>query len=138
MEEDKIKVITMLESLKALILADNFINHRVLNGQDFNNLLDLRDESNFEVEWLRVSDEMEEKQKVQEIVSDMKELIETIRELAFKRTYSLTQNSEIAEYVSDDFDLIATALALDYKDNWLNALMLLYQNGQFPFPCSKS
>jgi hypothetical protein len=39
---------------------------------------------------------------------------------------------EICSYVSDDFGLIATALALGYDDSWLNALWLAYKNGQVP------
>jgi hypothetical protein len=135
MEENKVRITTMLESLKSFISEIRFMDYQVFDDEDFDNLLDLREKPDFEAEWLRVYEEIEEQQKMREIASDVKVLIDTICEMAFKRAYSLTKNSEIAGYVSDDFELLAKAAVLNYQDSWLSALLLSYQNGQFP--CSK-
>ena len=39
---------------------------------------------------------------------------------------------EISSYVSDDFGLIATALASGYDDDWLTALWVSYKDGKIP------
>ena len=41
-------------------------------------------------------------------------------------------DSELSEYVSDDFGLIYDSLVLNYKDEWLNKLITAYKNKKIP------
>lgn len=41
--------------------------------------------------------------------------------------------SELSDYVSDDFGLIYDSLILNYKDEWLDKLITVYKNKKIPF-----
>ena len=48
------------------------------------------------------------------------------------KIYALSNNGELAEYVSDDFGMIADAKLLGYEDPWLNKLISCYENKTIP------
>lgn len=45
---------------------------------------------------------------------------------------SLSGHGELAEYVSDDFGLIADSRILKYSDIWLDKLISSYENANIP------
>ena len=59
-------------------------------------------------------------------------MIDELREWAFKRALVISSHADIAASVSDDFELIARALQVDWSDEWLAALWLEYRAGRFP------
>lgn len=95
-------------------------------------MLDLHDQKAFDAEWVRVDKGVKQHEAKQQLSEEDKNAIDELREATFKKTYQVTGNGELASYVSDDFDLIARALLVDYNDIWLDALWAQYQTGNFP------
>ncbi len=123
---------TNLESLKTLLQANHTLSFKNFDEEMIDQMLDSRDSEDFENDWLRVFREIELREKLKPLQSgDLAEL-KAIREIAYKKTFSATQHSELASYVADDFELIGKSLFLDFNDEWLNALFLCYLQGIFP------
>lgn len=114
----------LLKKLQEVNLFDTE-HFRQLNIDD---ALDMRDEPEFEEDWMRVSDAMEETECSAEDAAMVKEICKQ----AFLAVYRVTESGELAGYVSDDFELIAKAVLSGYEDAWLNALILTYADGKFP------
>jgi hypothetical protein len=117
-----------LQELKSLLLQERVLNFSNLNEGAIAEMLDNRDSEEFESDWLRVFQLIGQRQ----FTESASELISEIREEAYKKTFSSTQHSELASYVADDFELIAKSLLSEFNDEWLNALLLAYLQGQFP------
>jgi hypothetical protein len=97
---------------------------------DHDDVLDQRDSPTFETGWLRVHRELEAA-KAGLSTSHLHE-IDALREVAYKRTYSLTNSAELSACVSDDFELIGLAFLLKHQDPWLEKLLKKYSRGAFP------
>jgi hypothetical protein len=124
-----------LRNLQELLANGQIIHFAELSEEEIIEMLDSRDSEEFEGEWLRVFHVLED----QADFSDSE--IEKIREIAFKKTFEATNNSELAGYAADDFELIAKSLLIGYNDEWLNSLFLSYLQGVFPhsdLPLKKS
>lgn len=117
-----------LQELEHLLSENSLLNFSNLDSDAIDEMLDSRDDSEFENDWLRTSELLESKDFAE---TDLAE-IEKIREIVYKKTFASTKHSEIAAYASDDFELIAKALLSDFSDEWLNALFLSYLHGVFP------
>lgn len=118
----------MLEKLIVKIENNQIIKKDFFDNHDLDDLLDMRDDEEFDSEWMRTYDilnrvEMDEKQK---------KTIDSIREMSFLMVYNLSGDSDMASCVSDDFELICKAYVIDYDDNWLNSLIMSYAKGEFP------
>jgi len=121
----------MLEELYCLIKENKLIKKEMFKNNDFDKLLDLRDESVFDEAWIKAYNDLEQlKNKILDI-----NLINQIRKEIYLKTYDITQSSELAECVSDDFDLIVKAYIIDYNNEWLNAIIICYIEDVFP--CGK-
>ncbi len=97
-------------------------------GKNIDELLDLRDEDKFDKKWVDVYHQIEnQKDKIKN-----KKLIDDIRKEAFLKAYSLFKSSDLASYVSDDFELISKALEIGYHNKWLNGLFQCYLSNIFP------
>jgi hypothetical protein len=97
---------------------------------DFDMILNHRDEDFFSGKWMEIFDNIKEKvikEKVDKTVSD------NLREKVFKLVFSLTNHSDLSSYVSDDFGLILQSIQVRYKDYWLNSLWLEYKNENLPY-----
>ncbi|BCM92132.1 hypothetical protein IAD21_04011 [Abditibacteriota bacterium] len=68
--------------------------------------LELRDSPPFDVEWTRAFALVGERKCDAPIGSDELEIIGQMRETAFAKTVEATGHTELAAYVSDDFDLL--------------------------------
>lgn len=58
--------------------------------------------------------------------------ISVLREFAFKETFRVTEDPEIAAYVSDDIGLIAEALAKSHVTPWCEKMLASYHAGHIP------
>ena len=99
---------------------------------DVDELLDNRDCKVFDSEWGRVYKEVEKLKKDSGYTSEQKKHNGVIREKAFKVVYELSGNGELAEYISDDFGLIADSQSLAYSDEWFDKLIDCYKNAEIP------
>ena len=120
-----------LATLKRMIEENTLINDVTINTNDTDLLLDSRESSIFEDEWLRVFRNLEALKKNGGITEEDALSIKGIKEAAFKKCYQYN-GSDVASYISDDFELFALAIATEYKDSWLNSLWQEYINNRFP------
>ncbi len=119
----------MLEKLLNKIETGKMFSADYLQNLDEDEVLDLRDESEFEDEWLRVSNRVESA----EFTEKENDLIKKICKQAFLKVYDATQSGELSGYISDDFEMISKAMVMGLDDGWLNALILSYANLEFPY-----
>ena len=59
-------------------------------------------------------------------------LVKEIREIAFKKVYQVTENADLAGYVSDDMGLIAQACDSKVEIDFIDNLWKTYVRGAFP------
>ncbi len=93
---------------------------------DWDAELDARDAAQFDMSW-NFSYE-----KMNEMDPSENKVIRDIREFAFKQTFRITQNSELAGYTSDDFGLISKAFENKVDIEFINGLWDSYLQGKFP------
>jgi hypothetical protein len=96
---------------------------------DFDTILDERDEDYFSEKWMEIFNTIQEKineSKTDNAISD------SLREKVFKLVYAITNHPDLSSYVSDDFGLIIQSLEINYNDYWLNSLWLEYKKGNLP------
>ncbi|MEE4626544.1 hypothetical protein V2L00_22820 [Pseudomonas alliivorans] len=106
----------------------NFFNFlRTVDDWDY--LLDKRDEDEFDALWVKHHEELTSV-NFKELSDESK--IKKLREHAFKATFHITNNSEVAGYISDDIGLLAEALSKRKMTTWLEALLSSYLSGRFP------
>lgn len=123
----------MLNELLKRIKNGELLSLKLFNNLDEDTVLDIRDEPEFENEWLRVSDILD----TMKVDSKNDELIYEIRKHSFINVYNITKSDELSAYISDDFELISKAIVLGYNDKWLNSLTLSYANFKFPYILSE-
>ena len=109
----------MLKRLNEKILNNDFFDKKYLQAIDIDELLDLRDDKEFDDEWVRVF----EKTKEYSIKSEIVEQIDEIRENVFKKIYDL---------ISDDFDLMCRAYIVELNDEWLAKVAHIYNDKRIP------
>lgn len=99
------------------------------NEDDFDRILDERDEIPFSERWMAIFDIIEGEFKESKID---KTISEALREKVFKLVYSITNHSDLASYISDDYGLIMQSIEIKHNDWWLNSLWLEYKKGNLP------
>jgi hypothetical protein len=117
-----------VEKLKWLLLQDKILHFKNLNNETIDEMLESRDGAEFESDWLRVFETLEQKEFSNADIA----LIDEIREIAYKKSFASTNHAELAAYIADDFELIVKSLLSGLNDEWLNALLLAYLQGLFP------
>ena len=120
-----------MDLMNGLLNCLNSIDYDVFDEDYLNELLDSRDSAPFDTEWCRVDEEIEALKNMQSYTGENEKEQSRIREKAF-RIIEENIESELSEYVSDDFGLIYDSLVLNYKDQWLNKLIAAYQNKKIP------
>ncbi|MBD5135545.1 MAG: hypothetical protein HDT39_06225 [Lachnospiraceae bacterium] len=121
----------MLNKFIEKIRNNDIINVSFFAYCDVDELLDMRDDEEFDSEWMRVYNILNEIN----IEDSEKQIIDRIREKSFIRIYNLSESSDIASCVSDDFEIICKACISGYDDKWLNSLIMSYAKNEFP--CGK-
>jgi len=104
----------------------------MFDSLDFEIALNERDCQDFEKYWMKSFNAIQKVEKNRPISDEDSDLINFIRELAYKQTYFITEYPDLCGYVSDDFEIIAKALSLKLDDPWINALWSSYKSGVFP------
>lgn len=92
--------------------------------------LERRDDPAFEERWMACHARLES--VAGGLTTGARAAILQVREQAYRRTFSVTQSPDLAGYVSDDFDLIARALAAGLHDPWIEQLLARYIAGELP------
>lgn len=134
-ERARVKIMENIEKLDSLLKK---IKKYTLIGADLIDLdkidgwLDERDESEFENEYIRVTNELDELKKFSSISKEEEKKLASIAKIAFARSFQLSDSDEFASSVSDDLTLIGQALIFHYNDPWLTALFDSYRQNIFP------
>nr|WP_317360112.1 hypothetical protein [uncultured Tyzzerella sp.] len=119
----------MLKILLEKIKDNKIITNELFEDYDIDAVLDLRDEKIFDLEWCRVYDKI----KNIDIKKEDLTIINDIRKNIYLKVYDITEECEIAGYISDDFELISKAYISGINDCWLNMVITLYANNIIPF-----
>lgn len=95
---------------------------RIFEGISVDSLLDRRDQENFDRAWQKAYQELSPLAGK----TDAENEIDQIRELSYKASYVQCHSSEMAAYISDDFELFALSLSSGNSIPWLNGLFQQY------------
>jgi hypothetical protein len=126
------KMAGTLQDLRAHVAGGGVLGEEQLAELDYDAVLEQRDSPPFDKEWARVDGVVKSTRRDGRLNEAIWKQIDEIRHAAFVKMGEFAGTHEICNYVSDDFGLIATALALGSEDSWLNALWLAYRKGQIP------
>ena len=118
----------MLKQLLSKIQEEKIISEKIFENLDADSFLELRDEEEFDKEWMRVYNFILGKK----IEHEAKMEIDIIREEIYMKAYKFSNSSDIAACISDDFEMICNAYILDVNDDWLNAMIDSYANNTLP------
>ena len=100
-----------------------------LSEETINNILDERDDNFFSEQWMQAYNEVEKQNKQQGVPATYSE---DIRKKAFNIVLQITDNDDLAAYISDDLGLILDAEKVNVNNSWINALWQSYKNGKIP------
>lgn len=100
-----------------------------LSEETINNILDKRDDNFFSEQWMQAYNEVEKQKKQQGVPATYSE---DIRKKAFNIVLQITDNDDLAAYISDDLGLILDAEKVNVNNSWINALWQSYKNGKIP------
>jgi len=100
-----------------------------LSEETINNILDERDDNFFSEQWMQAYNEVEKQKKQQGVPATYSE---DIRKKAFNIVLQITDNDDLAAYISDDLGLIWDAEKVNVNNSWINALWQSYKNGKIP------
>src|SRR5688572_1428168 len=119
-----------MQELQSLLqtLQSRALLHDAFFDFDHDTALDERDADPFDSDWIKVHREL----KDVPISAEQKELLTEISKAAFLATMGATKNSDLAGYISDDFDLLGRGIIADAADPWLNAIWVTYCEGKIP------
>ncbi|OCG61359.1 hypothetical protein A9G41_10890 [Gilliamella sp. Nev5-1] len=105
------------------------INFDFLKALNADQALDLRDEPEFDNQWVNSFNTLNKKSFKKEEI----ELINILREKAFKLSFQLINHFEIASQISDDIEIIAKSFLAQEYNNWaVTHLWSAYKNKKFP------
>lgn len=118
----------MLSRIKERIIDKSLFDKAYLESINIDNLLDLRDEGEFDNEWIRVFEMLQEISISENYIIQ----IDEIREGVFKLIYEYADSSDLASYVSDDFELMCKAYVAEFNDSWLVKMVNAYVCRKIP------
>lgn len=101
-----------------------------LSDETIDNILVERDDNFFSEQWMQAYNEVEKQKKQQGVPSTY--INEDIRKIVFNMVLEITNNDDLAAYISDDFGLIWDAEKVDINNNWINVLWQSYKKGEIP------
>ena len=117
-----------LEELSALIKQENFFDF-IGRNVDWDAALDKRDQPEFDDLWVKNNESLKNHVYFED---DSQREVNYLREYVFKEVFKITNNSEVAGYISDDFGLLGEALAKSRMTDWLYEMLKSYMSGKFP------
>lgn len=100
-----------------------------LEEEDISDYLQIREDAKeFKEEWLRQSGRVQ----LRKGENENGELIARICRDIFIEVLRWSGSDDLAACISDDFELMLTALATGCQDRWLNGMLKMYLDGRFP------
>ncbi|NFH80147.1 hypothetical protein FDA09_00840 [Clostridium botulinum] len=120
-----------MDFIDELINCLNSIEYSEFDEDYIDELLDSRDSDPFDAEWCRVNKKINSLKNDKNYTNLNKEVQGKIREKVFMIIKQNTE-SELSDYVSDDFGLIYDSFIVNYKDEWLNKFIREYKNRRIP------
>lgn len=121
-------IVRDLNALWGLVRTDGFFEALCAGEPDWDTMLDARDEAGFDEQWTQHHLVVQRTP----VTSDVIENITLLREWVFKKIFSVSNNAELAGYVSDDFGLIAYYLESLTYSSWVAGLLDAYVQNSFP------
>jgi hypothetical protein len=117
-----------IEILQRAIQSGALLGSETFKYLDVERVLHGRDEPIFEEQWLRLFD------RVRDVALNEDELhdLEALRMAAFKTTFAHSSDPDLSADVSDDFEVMAKAIAHDSEQDFLLALVETYCGGNIP------
>ncbi|MFT5465221.1 MAG: hypothetical protein ACI8UO_000308 [Verrucomicrobiales bacterium] len=126
---------TSLPELLAAVKDGLVLTPEVFGNLDFDEVLSARDDSpEFDKEWNRVYSALDKKFSDQDISPEVEQLIEEIRENSYAVAEQGTDGHELANSISDDFELFARSIVLEFFDPYLESMWEAYENAEIPSP----
>jgi hypothetical protein len=122
-----------IDTLLKAIERGSLLGSGAFRNADVSTVLDGRDQSPFENEWLQAFKALDTHKLSTEQSLDL----ERLRELAYKTTFGHTSSPDLAGYVSDDFELIGRAVIFGIDDPWINGLLQDYRDHRLPSASTK-
>lgn len=118
---------------KKLLEIDDYLsiptNFDFLKLIDTDNALDLRDEPEFDKQWMDTFNSL----KNYSFTGDEIKFIDMLREKAFKLSFKALDNFELSSQISDDIEIIAKSYVVGKSDNWaITHLWNKYKSNCFP------
>lgn len=117
-----------IETIQKCLETGVLLSAKTFEHLSFDALLSKRDSQAFEEKWLALFNLTEQLSFGEQQTFT----INRIRELAFKAVFSATANSDLAGYVSDDFEIISKGIAGKLRDGFLFSLVMAYSEGRIP------
>lgn len=96
--------------------------------QDVEQSLLRRDELGFDQNWVRVFEQVVSRPLP---ISEQTSL-DAVLEMAFKVAFSCCEDTDLAGYISDDFELIGRSVATLWEEPFVASLLATYASGQIP------
>lgn len=121
--------------METIEYIENYININLpkilekLSEEDYYTILDKRDCDTFSEQWMQVYKIIEQLKAQMNIPTTYNE---NIRKKTFGIVLDITNNDDLAAYISDDLGLIVDAIKVGANIQLINALWLSYKNGVIP------
>lgn len=124
-----------LNSVLSRIADGTLLPATYYRGLDCDAVLDARSRvTPFDTQWVRQSEEIEERWAMATVSAKVIALAEDIRRESFLAVSETTRQHEIASYVSDDLDVIVRGRLVGMESRFLDQLWSVYERGEFPYP----
>ncbi len=123
---------TTLQMVLDEIRQGKLIPKEMFIRDDLDDILDERDQTEFEQPWLDCSERIKAAWESESIDEATVKTMDEIRKESFLVVSRATGQHEIASYVSDDFELISKSLALGLNDPYATELLDFYRSGKIP------
>ena len=118
----------LLARFYALITRD--LLQRIVATIDIQAALDRRDDATFDDAWVESDMRLTALNRAPSATQEATVL--AIRSASYLRAFDASQSSDLASYVSDDFELIANSIAAGSTDPFVAFLLHEYLAGRFP------
>lgn len=96
---------------------------------EYEQILDKRDMDIFSNKWMDIYKSIHEKIEKYQVDNASSDIL---RKNAFKIVLANTGNSDLAAYISDDFGLFLDAVQINFNNEWLNSLWIIYKDNKIP------
>ena len=126
---------TSLPDLLQVVKDGAVLTPEVFGQIDYDEILTERDgDKGFEGSWNRCYNAVEKKWGDSDVSDEIEQMVEEIREQSYEISAMAMEQHELANVISDDFDLFARSIVMEFNDEFLESLWEAYENGEVPSP----